>query len=104
MAIYVADEFLQTVLGVEYLLFGLAFLVWAQISQGNLDACIEECQLAHTVGDDVPLIDSVGEDSWVWPELLACTALVGLAYHLDRIERLTLLIFLLVDFAATENL
>ena len=88
----------------ENLLLGLAFLVWAQIFQGNLDTCVEECQLAHTVGDDVPFIDCVGEDGWVWPELLACTALVGLAYHLDRIERLTLLIFLLVDFAATEHL
>ena len=88
----------------ENLLLGLSFLVWAQISQSNLDTRVEECQLAHTVGDDVPLIDCVGKDSWVWPELLACTAFVSFAYHLDRIERLTLLIFLLVDFATTEDL
>ena len=104
VTVYVTDEFLQTILSVENLLLGLTFLVRAQIFQGNLDTCIEECQLAHTVGNDVPLIDSVSKDGWIWPELLACTALVGFTYHLNRIERLTLLIFLLVDFAATEHL
>ena len=88
----------------ENLLLGLSVLVWAQISQGNLDTRIEECQLAHTVGDDVPLIDCVGKDCWVWPELLAGTALVGLAYHFYWIERLALFVFLLVDLATTEDL
>ena len=49
-------------------------------------------------------LHGVSKDGWIWPELLACTALVGFTYHLNRIERLTLLIFLLVDFAATEHL
>ena len=104
MAIHVANEFLQTILRMENLLLGLSVLVWAQISQGNLDTRIEECQLAHTVGDDVPLIDCVGKDCWVWPELLACTALVGLAYHFYWIERLALFVFLLVNLATTEDL
>ena len=104
VTVYVTDEFLQTILGMEYLLLGLAFFVRAQIFQGYLDACVEECQLAHAVSNDVPFIDCVGKDGWIRPELLACTALIGFTYYLDGIKRFTLFVFLLVDFAATEDL
>ena len=104
MAIYVAHELLQSILRMENLLLGLSFLVWAKIGECNLDACIQERQLSHTASDDVPLIDRMGEDGWVWPELLACTTLVGLADNLYRVERFSLLIFLLIDFTTTEYL
>ncbi len=104
VAVHIAHELLQTVLGMEHLLLGLAFLVGTEVGQGNLDACVEECQLTHTVGDDVPLVDGVGEDGGVWPELLACTALLGLADNLHGVEGLALLVLLLVDLSVTEHL
>ena len=45
-----------------------------------------------------------GEDCGVGPELLACALQLGLAYHLDGVEGLALLILLLVDLAASEHL
>ena len=49
-------------------------------------------------------LDRIRKNLEEWPELLACTALVGLAYHLYRIERLTLLVFLLVDLQSASLL
>ena len=104
VTVYVAHKLLQTILGMEDLLAGLALGVGARIGQGNADAGVEECQLAHTASHDVPLECGGGEDAAIGPELLACTALVGFAHYLDGVERLALLIFLLVDFSVAEHL
>ena len=85
VAIDVTDKLLQSVLCMEHLFTYLAVFVSTQVAQGNLDAGIEECQLTHTTSYDIPLIDGGGKYRWVWPELLACTALVGLTYNLYRI-------------------
>ena len=96
MTVNIAHEFLQSVLGMKYLFACLAFVIGAQVAQGDLDAGIKECQFSHTTGDDVPLIDGCSEDGAVWPELLARTAFIGVTYDLYRIERNTPLILLLV--------
>ena len=81
----VANEFLESVLGVEHFLACLALFVGAHVAQRNLDAGIEECELTHAACYDVPLVVGGGEHCWVGPELLACTAEFGLAYYLDGI-------------------
>ena len=112
MAIHVANELLQSILSVEHLclrlpvLWNIAILIrlWAKVCQGNLDASIEESKLTHTAGYYLVLICRCGEDASIRPELLASTALVCLADNLHIIERLTLLVFLLIDLAIAENL
>ena len=100
----VANEFLESVLGVEYFLACLALFVGAHVAQRNLDACIEERKLTHTACYDVPLVVGSGKYSRIGPELLTCTAEFGLAYYLDGVEWLALLVFLLVDFTVAEHL
>ena len=88
----------------EYFLACLAFFVGAHVAQRNLDAGIEECELTHAACYDVPLVVGGGKYSWIGPELLTCTAEFCLAYYLDGVEWLALLVFLLVDFAVAEHL
>ena len=104
VTVYIANEFLQTVLGMEHHLFCFSLFVGTKVCQRYLDTGIKECQLTHAACNNIPFVYCSGEDGWVWPELLACTALVGLANHLYRIERLSLFVFLLVDLASTEHL
>ena len=80
------------------------FRVGTEVGKRNPDACVQVGQLAHTAGHDVPLEDRSGEDAGIRPELLACTCLLCLANNLYGIERLSLLIFLLVDFPVAEHL
>ncbi len=104
MPIDIAHKLLQALLGVEHLLLGLSFVVGTQVGQRDGDACIEECQLAHAAGNDVPLIGGGGEDGGVGPELLSRTPQFGFAHHLDGVERFALLVLLLIDFPVAENL
>ena len=101
----VPHKLLQPVLGVEDLLPCLAFLVGAQVGQGDGYAGVEVCQLAHALGNDVVFeFGGGGEDGRVGPELLARAPLLGLAHYLDRVEGLALLILLLVYLAVAEHL
>ena len=100
----VAHELLESVLCVEHFLTCLAFLVGAKVAQGYAYAGIKIGQLSHTSCHDVPLEVGCREYGGVGPELLTRTAQVGLAYNLYRIERLSLLIFLLVYLAVAEHL
>ena len=104
VAVYVAHELLKSVLSVEHLFACLALFVGAHVAQSDADAGIEERKLAHTACYDVPLVVGCGEHCRVGPELLACTALVGLAYHFYGVERLALLVFLLVYLSVAEHL
>ena len=104
VAVDVAHELFQSVLGVEHLLLGLAFFIWAHVAQRDGDAGIQISQLAHALGDDVVLVFSGGEDGVVGPELLSCASQFGLSNHLDRVERDAALVFLLIDFAVAVNL
>ena len=83
----------------------VALLVFvAKVGKGDGDTGIEECQFAHTVGQDVVAVLVCGEDGAVGPELLACTGAVGIAYGLYCVERLTARVLLLIDFPITEYL
>ncbi|CDA58062.1 unknown [Prevotella sp. CAG:604] len=104
MAVNVSYKLFQTIFCMENLLFGFSFFVWTEICKGNLYTSIEKCQLAHTACDNIPFINGVGENSRVWPELLACTSLFSLTNNLDRVERLTFFVFLLIYFTFTEYL
>ena len=100
----VAHHLLESVLGVEDFLACLAVFVGAQVGQRDLDAGVEVGELTHTARHDVPLEGGGGEDGGVWPELLASTALVGVADDAYGIEGLSLFVFLLVDLAIAEDL
>ncbi len=39
------------------------------VRQGYLHACVQVCQLAHTVGENIILVNGLGEDTAVGPEL-----------------------------------
>ena len=104
MTVDKAHKFLESVLGMEHLLLGMAFFIRAEISQCNLDTGIEIGQLSHALGNDVVFINCCGEHCRVWPKLLSCATQLSLSHHLDRIKGLALFILLLIDFAITENL
>ena len=112
MTVNVAYKLLQTILSMEHLclwlpvLWDIAILICLRthIREDDLYSGIQECELTHTTCDDVVLICRGGEDTSIRPELLTCTALVRLTDNLHIIERLTLLVFLLIYLAVTENL
>ena len=70
----------------------------------DADACIEVGKFAHTARDDIPLVGGRCEYGLVRPELLAGAALFGGSNDLDRIERLALFVFLLIDVAVAVDL
>ncbi len=104
VTVHIAHKFLESVFGMEHLLAGLALVVGSQIGECDADAGIEIGQLAHTAGNDIPLEHGGGEYRGVRPELLSRAAFIGLSDHLDRIEGLALLVFLLVSLAVAEHL
>ena len=82
MPIYIAHKLLETLLGMEHLLLGVALLIGAQVGQGDGDTCIEICQFAHALGYDFVFVLCGGKDRGIGPELLACSTQIGLAHHL----------------------
>ena len=104
VTVYVANKLLQTILCMENFFLCFAFLVWTKVAKSDADTCVEVSKLTHTACDDIPLIVCGSEDCWIWPELLASTSEIGFANHLYRIQRLSFLVFLLIDFAIAEYL
>ena len=112
MTVNVAYKLLQTILSMEHLclwlpvLWDIAILIRfrTHIGKYNLDTGIQECELTHTTCDNIILVCRGCKDTSIRPELLTCTALVRLTDNLHIIERLTLLVFLLIYLAITENL
>ena len=104
MTIYITHKFLQSVFCMEHLLTHLTFLVRTHVGERYGDASIQICQFPHSLCNDVILVCCCGKHGRVWPELLSCTTQVGSTYHLHRIERLTLLIFLLIYLPVPEDL
>ena len=79
----------------------------ALVGKGDAYAGIEEREFAHTVGEAVPLVDGLGEDGVIGPELHAGTGtflgldiLTGDAYGE---ERFALGVLLLIDVAVATN-
>ena len=104
MAINVAHKLFQTVFGMEYFFLSLAFFVGTHVAQRDGDTGIQISQLAHTLGDDVILVDGGGKDIGIGPELLASSGLIGVAHNLNVVKGLALLVFLLVDMTIAEHL
>ena len=104
MAVDIAHKLLQSVFGMESFLFCLAFLVRTQVAQCDGDAGIQIGQLTHTTSHDVVFVFGGGEDGGIGPELLTRTRFVGVAHNLHVIERLSLLVFLLIDMAVAIDL
>ena len=104
VAVNVANELLESVLGVEHLLLCISFFVGTHVSKRDGDAGIQISQLSHSLCNDVILIGCSGEYSGVGPELLACTSEFSLTNNLYRVKRLTLFILLLIDLAVAEHL
>ena len=104
VAVNVADELFKTVFGVENLRTCLALLVGTQVSKGDADACIQECQLSHAPRNDIPLEVSGCEYRLIWPELLTRSTQVGLSNDFHGVEGFSPFVFLLVNFAVTEHL
>ena len=104
MTVYVAHKLFQSLSGMEHLLTGVSLLVGAQVGQRDGDAGVEEGQLAHAAGNDVPLEGGGGKYRCIGPELLAGASQLGLTDHLYRVERFSLSVFLLIDFPVAEHL
>ena len=103
--ILVAHELAQTTFRVKNFTTRVALLVFfSLIGERDGESGIQEGQFAQTIGEDVILIFGGGENFRVGPELLARTALVGLADHFHRVEGMSLFVFLLVDFTIAEHL
>ena len=77
--------------------YGFSVLVGAQVGERDGDAGIQESQFTHALGYGRVIIYGGGEDAGIGPELLARAGLVGIAHNLHVVERLSLLVFLLVD-------
>ena len=100
-AVDITNKLTQTLLRVELLALALFYfgailqgllLHHAFVLQHNLDACVQERQLAHTVGQYLPMINGLREDRVVRPELHKRTrlALLPVAYRLclgNRVHR-----------------
>ena len=104
VAVNVANKLLESVLGVEHLLLGVSLFIWSHICKRDGDTGIQISQFPHSLYNDVILICGSGEYGGVGPELLACTSEFSLANNLYRVERLTLLVFLLIDLTVAEHL
>ena len=104
MAIDITHKFLKSILSMEYSLTCIATLIWAQVSKGYLYACIEESKFPHSTLYDIPLIYRCSKYCAIRPELLARSSFCCFPNYFNRIQRLTLLIFLLVYLSITENL
>ena len=111
----------ETFLGVELLAFATdlfravlahGFDLYAFILEHDFDSSVQERQFAHTVGEDIPLIDRFGENRVVRPELNECTVLtlLPIAYgfllgdDMYRSERFAFGIILAVDSTAAIDL
>ena len=117
----VTNELAQTLLRIEGLF--LAFRHFGAVLEGllhldtfilqhNLDSGIQERQLTHTVGEDLPVINGLREDRIIGPELhertglalLPVTRSLRLGDHMHRSQRFALRIILTVDLSVTIDL
>ena len=104
MTVHITDELFQTILGMKHLLLGLAFFIRTEVGKRDGDAGIQECQFAHALGNGVVVISGNSEHSGIGPELLAGTCLISVAYDLYVVERLSFLVFLLIDVTIAVHL
>ena len=88
----------------KHILTRITLVVLAQVSQRNGDTCVQEGQFAHTVGQDVIFVSRSGKDGRIGPEVLTRTAQVGSPPHFHRSLRMSLGIFLSVNFTIAEHL
>ena len=109
----ITHELTQTLLRVERLLLAVTLCVnHTLIFQHNPDTCIEECQLTHTVGENLPVINGLGEDTVVRPELhertgfalFPVTGCLLLRDRMYRSYRFTFLVVLTVNSTLTIHL
>ena len=112
VTIDVSHELFESVFSVEYL--NLWFPVFwdiavfielrTEVSERDFDSGVEESELTHTTCYDVVFVCCGGEYCAIRPELLACASLISITYDFYRVERLSLFVFLLVDFTIAEHL
>ncbi len=117
----VTHELRQTLFRIEFLLLAAdllrAVLVYSLhlhtlILEHDLDASVQVCELTHTVSEYIPLIDGLGKDRVIRPELYKRTGLAQLPVarslllgdRVHRSQRLALGVILRVDGALTVNL
>src|SRR5574344_2800791 len=104
VAVYVADKLFQSVDRVEYLFFGVTFLVFAKVCKLDIQSCVKIRELAHAVCQRFVFVFCGNKDRVIRPELLASTAQRCFAYYLYRIQRFSFFIFLLINFPIAEYL
>ena len=56
VTVYIANEFLQTVLGMEHHLFCFSLFVGTKVCQRYLDTGIKECQFTHAACNNIPFV------------------------------------------------
>ena len=109
----ITNELTQTLLRVELLFLAVTLCVFhAFVLQHDLDTGIQERQLTHTVREDIPVINGLGEDRIIRPELhertgltlLPVTCSLRLCDRMHRSQRFSLLVILAVDSTLTVHL
>ena len=84
----------------------------ALVLQYDLDSCVQECELTHTIREDLPVINGLRKDRIIRPELHESTSLALLPVtrslllrdHMYRRQRFAFRIILTVDLSVTINL
>ena len=106
----ITHELTQTLLRIERLFLAVTLCVFnSLVLQHDLDTGIQERQLTHTVRQNLPVVNGLGEDRIVRPELhertgltlLPVTGCLRLCDRMHRSQRLTLLVILAVDRTLT---
>ena len=109
----VTYELRQAFLRIEGLFLAVTLSIYHTfIFQHDLDTGIQERQLTHSVGEDIPVINGLREDRVVRPELhertglalLPVTRSLLLGDHMHRSQRFAFRIILAVDLAVTIDL
>ena len=109
----ITNELTQTLLRVELLFLAVTLCVFNSfVLQHDLDTGIQERQLTHTVREDIPVVNGLGEDRIIRPELhertglalLPVTRSLCLGDHMHRRQRFALCVVLAVDLPVTIDL
>ena len=109
----ITHELAQTLLRVELLFLAVTLRIdHTLVLEHDLDTGVQESQLAHTVRQNLPMVNGLREDRIVRPELHECTRLallpvtrcLLLCNRMNRSQRLALLVILTMNSACTINL
>ena len=86
----------------DFFFVASVFFFYALIGKSNGDTFIQISQFAHTCLQNVIFIFGCYKNARIGPESLSCTGDVGSSYFFHCVQRLTIFVFLLIDFSVAE--